>query len=192
MLRDTWDKKLLSQKFDLAQDERIFNQLHINMPGTLVLDTVTPENIECCDILFYDLDNITFVHVKKGFNNTIRDLASQVSIAAKRIKETIYTDYAYLEKVESLAKTPVKKDTLRNAIAAQKFPQNGLVSLFKQNPRPKIMFCLAFVDTAKSSRSLFSEITKFGSNIAKYSLIELSQDLRMMGFGFKVVQIEKK
>jgi len=191
MLKEAWDDKLIGHKFDLTQDEKIFNQSYINKAGVLVLDTVTPENIECCDVLFYDQDNITFIHVKKGFNNSMRDLASQVSIAAKRIKETIHTDLKYIGKVECLAKTPVKKDALRNLIAAQKFPPKGLVNLFKQSPRPKIRFCLAFVDTAKSIRSLFSDIRKFDSNIAKYSLIELSQDLRLMGFDFKVVQIEK-
>jgi len=189
MLKETWDTKLITQKFDITQDEWVFNQSYINKPGSLVFDTITPENIECCDVLFYYPNNIIFTHIKKGFNNTIRDLASQVSIAAKRIRETIYTDLAYIKKVESLAKTPVKKDVLRNAIAGQKFPQKGLLDLF--NPRPKITFCLAFVDTAKSTRSLLSDITKFDSNIAKYSLIELSQDLRLMDFDFKVVQIEK-
>jgi uncharacterized protein (TIGR04141 family) len=188
---DVWDTTTITQKFDITQDEKIFNQSYLNKPGALVLDTITPENIECCDILLYNNDRICFVHVKKGFNNTMRDLAAQVSIAAKRIRETVHSNFKYLEKVETMAKTSVKKDTLRNAIAAQKFPPNGLVKLFKQSPRPRISFCLAFVDSANNSRSLLTNITKFESNIAKYSLIELSQDLRLMGFDFKVVQIEK-
>ncbi len=192
LLKEAWDDKLIDHNFDIVKDENIFNQSYINKPGVLVLDTVTPENIECCDILFHDPNDIIFIHVKKGFNNTIRDLASQISIAAKRIKETIHSDLGYLQQVEILAKTPVKKDMLRNAIAGQKFPPKGLVELFKQNPRPKITFCLAFVDTAKSKRSLLTEITRFSSNIAKYSLIELSQDLRLIGYNFKVVQIARK
>lgn len=190
MLNDTWDTTIIKHKFDLKKDEDIFNQLYLNQPGALVLDTITPENIECCDILLYDQDNITFVHVKKGFSNTMRDLTAQVSIAAKRIRETILSDFKYFTKVEARAKTPVRKDVLRNLIAAQKFPPKGIVHLFKQTPRPRMTFCLAFVDTATTKRSLFTEIEKFSSNIAKYSLIELSQDLRLMGFDFKVVQIE--
>jgi len=191
MLKDAWDTTTIKHKFDITKDEDVFNQLYLNQLGAMVLDTITPENIECCDILLYDQDNITFVHVKKGFNNTMRDLAAQVSIAAKRIRETIYSDFKYLGKVEAMAKTPVKKDALRNSIAEQKFPPKGLVNLFKQTPRPRHTFCLAFVDTATTKRSLLTDIKKFGSNIAKYSLIELSQDLRLMGFDFKVVQIEK-
>lgn len=192
MLKDAWDTTIIKYKFDTTKDEDVFNQLFLNQPGALVLDTITPENIECCDILFYDHTNITFVHVKKGFSNTMRDLAAQVSIAAKRVRETINTDFKYFAKVEAMAKTAVKKDALRNAIAAQKFPPKGLVNLFKKTPRPWITFCLAFVDTASTKRSLLRDIEKFGSNIAKYSLIELSQDLRLMGFDFKVVQIENK
>lgn len=88
-----------------------------------------------------------------------------------------------------MAKTAVRKDPLRVAIAAQAFPAKGIVQLFK--PRPKISFCLAFVDTAAGERSLLTDIKKFRSNIAKYALIELGQDLGLMGFDFKVVQIEK-
>jgi uncharacterized protein (TIGR04141 family) len=191
MLKDAWDATIIKHKFDITKDEDVFNQLYLNQPGAVVLDTITPENIECCDILLYDQDNITFIHVKKGFGNTMRDLAAQVSIAAKRVRETIYSDYKYIGKVEDMAKISVKKDALRNAIAAQKFPPKGLVNLFKQTPRPRLTFCLAFVDTAIAKRSLFTDIKKFGSNIAKYSLIELNQDLRLMGFDFKVVQIAK-
>lgn len=191
ILNDAWDTSIIKHKFDITKDEDTFNQLYLNQPGALVLDTITPENIECCDILFYEQDHITFVHVKKGFHNTIRDLAAQISIAAKRVRETIHSNFKYFDKVENVAKTAVRKDALRTAIAAQKFPPKGLLSLFKQTPRPRLTFCLAFVDTATMKRSLFSDIKKFGSNIAKYSLIELSQDLRFMGFDFKVVQIEK-
>lgn len=148
MLIDAWDTKLIKHRFDITNDEDVFNQLYLNQPGALVLDTVTPENIECCDILLYDQDNITFVHVKKGFSNTMRDLAAQISIAAKRIRETIHSDFKYFDEVEKMARTYVKKDPLRNAIAGQKFPPKGIANLFKQTPRPKITFCLAFVDTA--------------------------------------------
>lgn len=191
MLKDAWDTTTIKHKFDITKDEDVFNQLYLNQPGAIVLDTITPENIECCDILFYDQNNITFVHVKKGFGNTMRDLAAQVSIAAKRVRDTIHSDYKYFDKIEAMAKTIVKKDALRNAIAAQKFPPKGIADLFKQTPRPKLTFCLAFVDTASSKRSLFADIKKFGSNIAKYSLIELGRDLDQMQFDFKVVQIEK-
>jgi uncharacterized protein (TIGR04141 family) len=188
---DVWDTTTITKKFDIKKDEDVFNQSYLGMSGCLVLDTITPENIECCDILMYEPDHITFVHVKKGFNNTMRDLAAQVSIAAKRVRETIYSDYKYFEKVEAMAKTSVRKDSLRIAIAGQPFPAKGIVNLFKQSPRPKMTFCLAFVDTATTKRSLLTDIRKFGSNIAKYSLIELAQDLRLMNFDFKVVQIQK-
>lgn len=192
MLKEAWDTKIIKEKFDVTKDEDVFNQQYLNHVNTLVLDTITPENIECCDILFYNDDNITFVHVKKGFGNTIRDLTAQISIAAKRIRDTIYSgDYTYLDKVEAMAKKQVKKDVLRKAIATQSFPVGGIAKLFSKSPRPNLTFCLAFVDTAGLKRSLLNDLGKFESNIAKYSLIELSNELRLMGFDFKVVQIEK-
>lgn len=191
MLEEAWDTTIIKHKFDVNKDEDIFNRLYLDQPGAVVLDTITPENIECCDILLYDQFNITFVHVKKGFGNTMRDLTAQISIAAKRIRETIHSDYEYLEKVEAMARRPVKRDALRTAIAAQKFPPEGLVSLIKERHRSGITFCLAFVDTANAKRTLITDINEFRSNIAKYSMIELSKELRLMGFNFKVVQIDK-
>ena len=192
MLQDAWDTTSITERFDVTEDEDQFNKLYLNQPGAIVLDTIIPENIEFCDILLYNDNNITLVHVKKGFGNTIRDLAAQISIAAKRLRDTMYGDFNYLEKVEKMAKRRVVKDELRKAIANQNFPDKGIINLFKQSPRPRIAFCLAFVDTATTKRSLFTDIKKFDSNIAKYSLVELSRDLRLMGFELKVVQIEKK
>lgn len=191
MLKDAWNTTLLPHKFDLKKDEDVYNQSYLNKPHTIVLDTVTPENIECCDILIYSPSEITLVHVKKGFKNTLRDLAAQISIAAKRIQETTRSTFSYLELVEKTAKKPGKKAGIRQMIAAQTFPPKGIVDLFKESPRPKLTFCLAFVDIGSKKRLLKTDITQFESNIAKYSLIELSEQLKPMGYGFKVVQIEK-
>lgn len=72
----------------------LINNLSAN---TLVFDTVTPENIEACDILKWDDEFVYVIHVKKGFDTSMRDLAAQVSITAKRIRNDRKTDYDYLE-----------------------------------------------------------------------------------------------
>lgn len=86
MLKDAWDTTTIKYKFDVTKDEDVFNQLYLNQPGAVVLDTITPENIECCDILLYGHDTITLIHVKKGFGNTMRDLAAQVNISNSKLE----------------------------------------------------------------------------------------------------------
>lgn len=191
ILNDAWDTTLLPVKFDLKKDEAVYNQSYLNRPNNLVLDTVTPENIECCDIMMYTPTEVTLIHVKKGFKNTLRDLTAQISIAAKRIRETTQSDFKYLEMLDKDAKKPGKKPGMRQMISAQAFPTKGITELFKQNPPRKLTFCLAFVDVSPKRRSLKTDLARFSSNIAKYSLIELSEQLKQMRYGFKIVQIEK-
>ncbi|MFT3749118.1 MAG: TIGR04141 family sporadically distributed protein [Agriterribacter sp.] len=191
MFAECWEESLITNRFDIQKDEKVFNQSYLGKPGWIVLDTVTPENIECCDLLYHDSNQIYLVHVKKGFNNTMRDLAAQISIAAKRIQETMVSDFEYIKQLEAYAKQPFDQDTLRKAISKQPFPAQGLLGLFSQVARPKLTFCLAFVDTSNSGRSLKSDIKSFHSNIAKYSLVELYQQLRFWNIDFKVIQIPR-
>lgn len=65
----------------------------------LVLDKITPENIELCDILKWDDENIYLYHVKAGFGNTMRDLCSQIFISANKLKNDINSSKDYIEKI---------------------------------------------------------------------------------------------
>jgi uncharacterized protein (TIGR04141 family) len=184
-LRHAWDTTTLTETFSLKQRESIYNQKYINKPNFFVFDTITSENIESCDIMKYDNNSIHLIHVKKGFDNSLRDLASQINIAAKKIQEDIRTGFEYIDMVQ-------KKTQKSNVgkLALQKFPQTGLASLFKNKSPQQITFCLAFADKSDSKRNLKDHIGSFKSNIAKFSLLELKRELFTMGFGFKIIQLE--
>lgn len=193
LLNDTWDDTLITETFDVSKKECVFNMKFLDQEGCLVFDTVTPDNIEACDILKFDDNNVHVIHVKKGFDNSIRDLASQINIAAKRIREDLRSGFKYLEDVELRAKSgrTSKKPDLKH-IGNQKFPHGGISTIFKTKKPSNIFFCLAFVDDSERPRSLKSELSKYKSNIAKFSLLELHRQIISMGFGFKVIQIKQQ
>ncbi|HVT87047.1 MAG TPA: DUF6119 family protein, partial [Chitinophagaceae bacterium] len=86
LLFQAWTDGLIKETFDLKKRESTFNEKFLGKKNTFVFDSITPENIEACDILKYDDTNVYLIHVKKGFNNSLRDLAAQVAIAAKRLE----------------------------------------------------------------------------------------------------------
>ncbi|WP_160715362.1 DUF6119 family protein [Chitinophaga solisilvae] len=191
-LDEHWDDKLLTTPFDLSKDEGKFNAGFIGTPGMLVFDKIIPDNIEPCDLLKYRPGVINLIHVKKGFNNMIRDLAAQVSIAASRIEHDKNAGYKYINQIESIIKASVTSDSReRQKLGGQEFPPGGLEKLFRDTRTNNTCFCLAFVDTAKSERSLRDNLNAFDSNIAKYSLLTLIKEIVGMGFDFKVIQLNR-
>jgi uncharacterized protein (TIGR04141 family) len=195
ILKQVWEDKLIAEPFDIKnkKKERAFNMQFTGKTSWLVFDTITPDNIECCDIFQHDDTDIHLIHVKKGFDNSIRELASQVLISAKRIREDIKTGYNYIDQVEQQTKSGLKSSNPEvKKLASQSFPVGGLKRLFINRKDKNICFCLAFVDTAEATRSLKDNIDSFQSNIAKYSLVELRREIMSMGFGFKVIQLNRQ
>jgi len=92
--------KGLEKKWDLAhEDENNYNQKYIGEKNTIVLDKITSENIEPCDILRWDKKNLYLYHVKAGFGNTMRDLCSQIVISANRINHDLNSSKKYIKKI---------------------------------------------------------------------------------------------
>jgi len=184
-LKYAMDDSILTEAFNIKERESTYNQKYLNKPSYFVFDTITPHNIEACDVMRYDNKSIQLIHVKKGFDNSVRDLASQIKIAAKLIQQDLRTGFSYIERIQKLT-----QKSKVGELSKQKFPEHGLPSIFKEKSTQQIIFCLAFVDKSPKKRSLKDQITSFNSNIAKFSLLELRSDILSMGFGFNVIQIK--
>lgn len=192
VLEQHLDSSIIAQPFDINQDEGKFNLSFVGLPGIIVLDTITPECIELCDILKHGGDSMYLIHVKKGFNNMFRDLAGQIRLAAKRIQHDRKSGYEYLSKVEKWVKgLKNSRSDSKRILGEQEFPNGGFVELFKSYRDINICFCLAFVDTSDSMRTLENDLQSFKSNIAKYSLLELISQIKAMGFDFKILQLKR-
>jgi uncharacterized protein (TIGR04141 family) len=171
------------------KDENEYNSQYIGAPDTIVLDKVTPENIEPCDILWWDNDNIYLCHVKAGFHNTMRDLCSQVTIAANRISQDINSERKFLKKTYSTLKSKIGGDAYFDRIGKQTetISESDFLELFAKK---KITFVLAVLDTATTQRDI-RDMKPFNSNIAKFSLQELSNHMRMIDIDFRIAQISR-
>jgi len=180
-----WDNNIIKEKFLKQEREGSFNRKFLNKLNWYVFDTITPDTIEFSDIMNYTDDAIHLFHVKKGFNNSVRDLTAQIRISATRVQEDMRNGFKYIKNVEKRTKRS-KIDVLAN----QKFPEGGLSSLFDNKKPYQIIFTLVFCDLSLKNRSLKTNVEDFQSNIAKFSLIEVKESLNNMGFGFKIVQVD--
>lgn len=174
----------------LTGSENDYNKSFFTKPNSLVFDKFTPLNIEACDILRWDANNVYFFHVKKGFDNSMRDLSSQVLIAAKKIKEDTKNKFIYLEKLYDTVttNTGASQYSIDAKKHLSKVSKKDFIDIIKNR---NIIFVLAVLDTATSKRKLETDIAKFDSNIAKFSLNELTKSMRNLEVDFNILQLEK-
>ena len=172
-------------------DENKYNASYIGQANTLVFDKITPANIEVCDIVRWDNDNIYLYHVKKGFDNSMRDLCNQVLISARKVVEDSKIKYEFIGQLyDKLANNNGNSTYIKNAKKQlNKITRKQFIDLFSER---KIVFILAVMDTSRSgTRTLVDHITDFDSNIAKFSLNELAKSMRNLDAAFQVVQLTK-
>jgi len=176
-ISENYDSKL-SKVWNDGDTEGVYNLSYKGENSTIVLDTITPENIESCDILKYDNDFVYLYHVKKGFNGSMRDLTNQVFISANRIIEDINTSKTYLKSIyEKMQLT----DNYKNQVSSE----SDFLSIFEGK---KLCFVLAIKDSGATGRSI-QNIQSFSSNIAKFALNELINNMNNLGIKFKITQI---
>lgn len=173
--------------------ENEFNSKHIGNIDTYVFDKITPLNIEACDIMKIDRTNnvVYFYHVKKGFDNSMRDLCNQILIAAKMLEEDPRSNYKYLRGLYDEAKNYNLKNKYYLKVKKQlnNISQDDFINLFIDK---KFVFVLSVLDSAKrKKRSIYNNIEDFSSNIAKFTLIDLSKQMKTTNIEFQVFQIEK-
>ncbi|MDR6404147.1 MULTISPECIES: DUF6119 family protein [Chryseobacterium] len=173
-----------------GSSENDYNASYFKKTDTYVFDKFPHQNIEACDVLKIFKDEIYFYHIKKGFDNSMRDLCNQVYIASRKVFEDVKNDYKYLEGLYDLVKgnngkTDYSKD------AKKQFGTVTKKQFINKLKDKKIIFVLAVLDTSDSGRSLTNEISKFDSNIAKFTLVELSKNMRNLGVNFQILQLEK-
>jgi uncharacterized protein (TIGR04141 family) len=172
-------------------DENKYNASYIGQANALVFDKITPANIEVCDIVRWDNDNIYLYHIKKGFDNSMRDLCNQVFISARKVIEDSKIKYEFIGQLyDKLANNNGNSAYIKNAKKQLKtITRQQFIDLFSKR---KIVFVLAVMDTSRAgTRTLDNHMTDFDSNIAKFSLNELAKSMRNLDAAFRVVQLTK-
>lgn len=169
-------------KWDNSIDEGRFINSHKEKPQTIIIHPNKIKNIEFCDILHYDNDNLYLYFIKQGFRNEIRTLCSQILISARLITKDLNTDKKYIKK---LYEQVIKEKY------SDKFDEISFLELFNK----KLVFIFAFYDSKiqlNKVRLLEEHPEEFGSNIAKYSLLNLAKEIRTIdGITLQICQINK-
>lgn len=170
-------------------DENEYNASYFGQEATFVFDKFTPQNIEVCDIMKVANNTVYYYHVKKGFNNSMRDLCNQVWIAARRVLEDSKSDLAFHDLLYEIVKNN-KGETDYSKMAKAELTKTTKEEFLNLIKGKKIVFVLSVLDTS-DNRILKHDLKKFQSNIAKFCLNELSKNMRSLGVDLQIVQLEK-
>lgn len=147
------------------KDEGDYNMKYNSLSNFYVFDKMLPDNIEFCDIMFENKDNIYLVHVKDGFDAKVRDVSNQITISANRFWNDFNSgSHEYLESIV---------DTY-NKRSSSKIDKKTFVDKFKTDR--EIIYVMAFKSNS-GKKPIDFKINKSKSNIAKYSLIQCVQDM---------------
>ncbi|MDN3550507.1 DUF6119 family protein [Mucilaginibacter aquaedulcis] len=173
ILKFPWNRDELAQ-------EREYNILYDTEPDYIVCDALIVDGVELCDVMYYDKKNLYLCHVKAGFNSKVRELTNQIQISARRLKEAIngnnssFLDHFYDKLINS------GRDY--NDLTLSKFKR-----LFKKN----INYLLAISSTLVEDLPIEDYMDKYDSNIARFSLIQCSQEMTASFFPLSVYQIPR-
>lgn len=207
ILRDTYIKKL-TNRFTNILNSNLFDDKIVLIPNEksskkegeynlsfcwkknfLVFDTFTPDWIELADFIYFENNNIYIFHVKKWFWWSLRDLANQIELSAKRLNSSIKTqinkrdwEKDYLTRLYNNAIKSTKKD-IKN-----QFKNISLINfLEKFNNNPKIHYVMTIISDSDNVDDLINS----DSNIWKFSVINAYQSVILNWFNFHIKLIKK-
>ncbi|WP_291117447.1 DUF6119 family protein [Empedobacter sp. UBA7248] len=173
ILNKNWDKKVLKKESE-------YNLLYLDEPNYLVFDTITIDGIELCDILFYDNTSVYLIHVKNGFDSSMRELYNQIILSARRLQESLSTnEKKYLK---SNFQSMIKKDKLD-----QNLSEDDFLNLFTK----KISYVMAFTSKHITELNIIDEVEQIKSSIAKFSVIQASSEMRAEYYDLFFCQINR-
>ena len=163
-------------------DEGDYNMQYDGKPGYFVLDTITPEGVELCDIIHYTDNELYLIHVKHSFTARVRELTNQILISARRISEAVASkNQAFFDRIyTSIIDKGRTTHNLSSTDFANLFYNKTLVYVFATTSQ--------FADDPLIS----DKIEKYTSNIARFSLTTCSSEIRTRYGDFKTCQIRRK
>lgn len=169
ILKLPWDKSKISKESE-------YNLLYQKKKNYIVLDTFTPQGIELCDVLYLAKDTVYLIHVKFGFDSSMRELSNQITLSARRLQEdTKSGKFEYIDKIFEQAKHRInyKKKEFRSKFTG------------------KVVYVFAFASQLKNDDLVVRNIEKYKSNIARYSLVQCNKDMQSFNYELNIKQIRR-
>lgn len=167
----------------VSGDEDEYNKSH-NGDQYYIFDKRIKENIELCDILFLDDNDLYLIHVKDGFNTHMRSLSSQINISSQRLWNDINNING-----SSYFKETIKYYNKFNP--TKKLKENELLKNIIDGDL-KVHFVMAYRNKSFKDKSAIEKIALSGSNIAKFSLVQTIREIRnYKNFEIHVIDISQ-
>ena len=167
----------------VSGDEDEYNKSH-NGEQYYIFDKRIKENIELCDILFLDDNDLYLIHVKDGFNTHMRSLSSQINISSQRLWNDINNING-----SSYFKETIKYYNKFNP--TKKLKENELLKNIIDGDL-KVHFVMAYRNKSFKDKSAIEKIALSGSNIAKFSLVQTIREIRnYKNFEIHVIDISQ-
>jgi uncharacterized protein (TIGR04141 family) len=164
-------------------DEGDYNNLYIGKDNYIVMDTITPEGVEICDILYIKDSELYLIHVKHSFTARVRELTNQIQISARRVSEAVSSNNRLFfgKAYDSIVS---KMRTVNN------LNQDEFIDLFFKSK--KIHYVFATASQFESNDLIEENLSKYKSNIAKFSLTTCSSEVQTQYSNFLVFQIMRQ
>lgn len=164
-------------------DEDSYNSSHTGA-NYYVFDKKFSDNIELCDIMFINNDEIYLVHVKDGFKTHMRSLYSQIVISAQRLWNDINNVQG-----SSYLKDVISKYNKKNP--TKQLNYDDIIDLINKK-KAKITFVMAYRNLSFKNEDAIGKIKKSNSNIAIFSVVQTVREiLNYQRFDFKIIDISQ-
>lgn len=168
----------LLKQWQKDKTETEFNESFEQENNTIVIHPYKYKNIELCDLIKYDENELYLYFIKDEFKSTIRELSYQVYNTAKIIENDSNSNFEFLKNFYDAFKS--------NYPDKIKIDKSEFINLFIAK---SIRYVFAFRD--KNNQKLYEKPEQFSSNIAKFALIDLVQKMNSIDMGsLKIEQIE--
>jgi hypothetical protein len=173
------------QKYDFIQvwkgpDEEAYNKQYFGQANSFFLHRIKIDHVELADVIVVDevKGTIYFLHVKDGIGAAIRDLTSQVHMAARIIEEEVA---AGKDKIKRLYQQAV----VNQRIDPKTLTEESFLGWIENSQR---IYVLGVHDSTKTRQDVIEG--NLNSRIAKYSLIGFAQEMRASNWEFSLCFIE--
>jgi hypothetical protein len=173
-----WAFDPIKRQYD---DEGQYNLLYDGLPNYIVLDTIIVDGVELCDILFISESELYLVHVKHSFTSRVRELTNQILISGRRLREAI------------AAKQTSFFDKLYDSLLSKKRSVSGLSreSFYDLFLLKKPIYVFATASQLAIDLPIESNMDKYDSNIARFSLTTCSGEMQTNYYELKTFQIPR-
>jgi hypothetical protein len=178
--RNKLSSGVFNLQYNSGESEYEYNLRYHNHDNYYVFDTITPQGIEMCDVLFTNEETTYLIHVKKGFDNSMRELTNQISLSARRLTMELKSEGR--EYLHALWESYSKKYPAKAKIKFEEF-----LTFFDR----KVVYVLAFISQRADNASIIDFFDRYKSNIAKYSLLDCGIDLQEYRYELNICQIIK-